>query len=116
MIGSHSHPTFRAISVITLIQAGVIVGGVLFITAMLKAKGFGQGVVPDWFFRSDALFMRRAGFTLLLIPACWALLATLLARLEANIWIQRLMIIGGIGAILCGMRYFMNLALNPCIL
>jgi hypothetical protein len=113
---TQNNPTYRAISIITLIQAGVIVGGVLIVTAMLKAKGYGQGEVPDWFFRSDALFMRRAGFTLLLIPASWALLAALLARLEVNIWIQWIMIAAGIAAVLVGMWYFMILALNPCIL
>jgi hypothetical protein len=72
--------------------------------------------VPDWFFRSDALFMRHAGFTLLLIPAGWALSTALLARLEANIWSQWSMIAAGIAAVLFGMWYFMLLAFNPCIL
>jgi hypothetical protein len=116
MFDTQNNPSYRAISIITLIQAGVIVGGVLIVTAILKAKGYGQGEVPDWFFRSDALFMRHAGFTLLLIPAAWALSTALLARLEANIWIQWSMIAAGIAAVLFGMWYFMLLAFNPCIL
>jgi hypothetical protein len=115
MFSTQNNSNYRAISIITLIQAGVTVGGVLMITAILKLKGYGQGEVPDWFFRSDAVFMRNSGFTLLLIPAFWALLATALARLQVNQWVQLATLIGGV-AILYGMWYFFLLAFNPCIL
>jgi hypothetical protein len=116
MFDTQNNPTYRAISIITLIQTGVIVFGVLMITAILKLKGYGQGEVPDWFFRSDAVFMRNSGFKLLLIPACWALLATVLARFQVNHWLRPIIVIAGIAAILYGMWYFFVLALNPCIL
>ena len=79
-------------------------------------KGYGQGEVPDWFFRSDAVFMRNSGFKLLLIPTCWALLATVLARFQVNHWLRLIVVLAGITAILYGMWYFFVLALNPCIL
>ena len=101
---------------ITLIQAGVIVGGTLFVTAMCKLKGYGGGVVPDSFFNSGALFVRRSGWTLLLIPACWAASAIFAARVELHPWIQRVLIAIGLAFILFAIYHYVTLGFNPCIL
>ena len=109
-------PAFRAISVIALIQAGVVVGGTLFVTAMLKAHGYQGDDVPDSFFRSDALFVRHSGFTLLLLPVAWAFLAIYTARAATRPWLPPAMLLLGIAAVIYGIYSFVVLGFNPAIL
>jgi hypothetical protein len=107
------NPDYRAITVITLIQTGVIVYGVLTIGSIVSRS---RGQVPDWFINSAALFMWNHGFSLLLIPFGWALLASALAWFQVNRWVQWIMNAVGIMAIICGLKYFSILAINPYIL
>jgi hypothetical protein len=113
---SQTEPNYRAISVITLIQTGVIVAGTLFVTAMCKLKGYGGGVVPDSFFNSAALFVRSSDWTLLLIPVLWATFAIFAVRFELHPWLQRALIGIGIVSILFGIYHYIILGFNPCIL
>jgi len=113
---SHTAPAYRAISIIALIQAGVIVGGTMFVAAMLKASGYGGDVVPDSFFRPAALFVRHSGFTLLLVPAAWALLAVFTERAAVRPWFSAAVLLLGIAAILYGIYSYAMLGFNPAIL
>ncbi|MGC3990227.1 MAG: hypothetical protein QM796_11205 [Chthoniobacteraceae bacterium] len=113
---SHSEPAYRAISIIALIQAGVVVGGTLFVAAMLKAHGYGGGTVPDTFFRSDALFVRHFGFTLLLLPVAWAVAAVITARVATRPWLPPLLLVVGIAVVLCAIWSYVMLGFNPAIL
>jgi hypothetical protein len=112
---NHVEPAYRAISIIALIQAAVVAGGTLFVTAMLKAHGFRDGV-PDTFFRENALFVRRFGFTILLFPVAWALAAICAARAATSAWIQLAIYIFGLAAILFGIYNYVFLGFNPEIL
>jgi hypothetical protein len=109
---NHVEPAYRAISVVVLIQAGVVAGGTLFVTAMLKAHGFRDGV-PDTLFRTDALFVRRFGFIMLLVPAAWACLAIFIARTATRAWTQLGMLAFGVAAILYGIYNYAFLGFNP---
>jgi hypothetical protein len=113
---SHVEPAYRAISIIALIQIGVVVGGTLFVSAMLKAHGYGGGTVPDTFFRSDALFVRRSGFTLLLLPLAWVLAAVVTERAATRPWMSMVVLLFGIAAVVCGIWSYVVLGFNPAIL
>jgi hypothetical protein len=105
-------PTHRAISVITLIQAGVVVSGTLWVTVMCKADGYGTWA-PDRDFNSLALFIRRSGWVLLLLPACWAACALVLARRNVQPWIQRGLLVLGVAAILFGIHAYLEIGASP---
>lgn len=68
---THTEPAYRAISTIALIQVGVVVGGTLFVAAMVKANGYGGGEIPDRFFNPRALFARHFGFALPALAAAF---------------------------------------------
>ena len=68
---TQTEPAYRAISIMALIQVGVVVGGTLFVAAMVKANGYGGGDVPDSFFNPKALFVRHFGFTLPALAAAF---------------------------------------------
>ncbi len=112
---SHTAPAYRAISVIALIQSGVVVGGTLFVATMLKAHGYGGGGVPAAFFRSTALFVRHSGFTLLLLPVAWALVAVFSARAASRPWLTPVVLLLGIAAVLYGIWSYVMLGFNPAI-
>ena len=105
---SHTSTTYRAITIIALIQAGVVVGGTLFVAAMLKYCGYDGSTEHGPHYPSGVLFVRHFGFTLIFVPAVWTLLAVLLARTARRRWLLPALLIVGIAAILCGiLMYFM---------
>jgi hypothetical protein len=53
---NQTEPIYRVISIIALIQVGIVVGGTLFIRVMCKFRGYADGV-PDSFFNPYALFL-----------------------------------------------------------
>lgn len=71
------HDEYRLQTILTLIQAGVIVFGSLFVGVILKATGY-----PDHFQKIPLilLFVRNWGFLLILIPLAWAM---------GSIWLER---------------------------
>lgn len=113
---SHVEQSIGAISVIALIQTGVIVRGALFITAMLKTHGYKGGAVPDTFFNSAALFVRRSGLTFLLVPVAWAASAVFVARTSRQPSNPLATLEFEIGTALFGIYHFSMLGFNPCIL
>jgi len=116
MNGPGTNPAYRAIGIIALIQAGVVVGGMLFVTVMMKAKGYQQGEVPDWFFNSAAVFVRNCGLVLLILPVTWAALALWLQRKVDSGWMTVAIVLTGIALILAGILNYVELGLNPGIL
>lgn len=82
MSGIHTEPTHRAISVLTLIQVGVVIGGTLFVKAMLKANGY-EDAMRDHY-NSAAIFIRQYGFAFLLLPTVWTALALWSERASAR--------------------------------
>ena len=81
-----------------------------------RDKGVWARYCAGLVFNSNGVFLRHSGFTLLLIPFCWGVIATLFSRLDVNIWIQRLTVFAGIAAIGFDLWYFMVLGFNPCII
>ena len=106
-------PVHRTVSYITLIQAGVVVGGTLFVAAMCKANGY--GTVPDERFNSTALFIRRSGWILLLLPACWATCTLALARRDEHPRLVRALIAIGVASILFGINAYAQIGCSPGI-
>lgn len=103
MIEIHTEPTHRVISIITLIQIGVVIGGTAFVRVMLKANGYHQGEYPtDEMFSDGPQFIWRHGFAFLLVPAIWVALAFWSARPASSPWQWRGLFIFGIAAILFG--------------
>lgn len=113
MFKNFIHPDLRGVSIVTLLQTGVVVFGTLFVSAILKLKGYRSGSVPDSFFREDALFIRHYGFLLLLIPACWAIFAIIAIHIEARQWIQAVILAAGMLLILLGPIYYIAVTLSP---
>ncbi len=106
---THTEPAYRAISIIALIQVGVVVGGTLFVAAMLKAFGYGSGEVPDSFFLPIPLFVRHFGFTLLLLPAVWTMAAVFTARAAFRPWLPPVVLLLGITVVLLGIGGYIDL-------
>lgn len=116
MIGNHSTPSLRAISIIGAVQTGVVVAGTLVVTAGLKMAGYGTGLVPDWFFNQTAVSIRDRGLFLLFVPAVWVAAAVLVARSSTRAWAPGLMILFGIALVFYGLYWYGLLFLHPCIL
>ncbi len=114
-IGSHTEAPYRAVSILALIQAGVIVGGTLFVGIMVKLAGYKSGTMPDEFFKPLALFIRNFGFLLLLLPAAWAALTIYAVRLTTQHWVSTSMFALGFAAVFFGIYHYANLALNPTV-
>jgi|SRR5687768_2547099 len=112
MTGTNIAPPYRAISLIALIQAGVIVGGTLFVTVMLKLHGYKGGLLPDNLFNSGKVLIRDWGFTLLLIPVAWASVAIVVAGLEAPRWLLLATLWLGIAGILFGIYCYIDLGMS----
>jgi hypothetical protein len=102
----------RVISYITLIQAGVVVGGTLWVVVWCKVNGYGSWA-PDGDFNAAALFIRRSGWVLLLFPACWAAAALVLVRLDTHPWLLRGIIALGLAAILFGFFAYIEIGVSP---
>ena len=116
MTSTGADPSYRAISIIALIQVGVITGGTLFVTVMLKAHGYGSIEVPNAFFNPRAVFVRHSGYVLLLLPIGWALVAAFIARTSATPWALRGVLLLGIGAIVLGICAYAMLGFAPTTL
>jgi len=116
MNGILTQPSDRAISIIALVQSGVVVGGTLFVTVMLKLAGYKGGGVPDSFFNSGALFVRHYGLLLLLLPAAWAALALWISRNPMHRRTAAAVFLLGIAAALFGIYQFVSLGFHPGIL
>lgn len=103
MIKIHTEPTHRVISIITLIQIGVVIGGTAFVRVMLKANGYHHGEYPtDEMFSDGPQFIWRYGFAFLLVPTIWVALAFWSTRSASSPWQWRGLFILGIAAILLG--------------
>jgi hypothetical protein len=115
MNANTSTPAYRVISIIALLQVGVVIGGTMFVAAMLKAKGYQGGEVPDSFFLPDALFVRQFGFVFLLLPLAWTFLAVFIARLGFHRGPVVIFLIG-VASILLGIAGYVMLGMNPTVL
>jgi hypothetical protein len=116
MSSTGADPSYRAISIIALIQVGIITAGTLFIAVMLKARGYGSVEVPDAFFIPNAVFVRRSGFLLLLFPVVWALSAAFIARKRPDGWAMPGILLLGIGGVVFGIYAYVMLGLAPTVL
>ena len=116
MSSTGADPSYRAISIIALMQVAVVTGGTLFVTVMLKAHGYGSVEMPDVFFNPRAVFVRHSGYVLLLLPAGWALVAAFIARSTATPWAIRGVLLLGIGAIVLGICAYAMLGFVPKML
>ncbi len=103
-------PEHRAISIVALVQAGVIVGGTLFVTAMMKVVSYQAHRSSDSLFCKQALFVRSDGFTLLLLPVLWVTTALFCERDSST---QRIFIFLGILLSVFGMCFYVGLGFNP---
>jgi len=98
MDDTRTEPAHRAISMIALLQVGVVTGGTLFVNTVLEAhgyefsKGFGEP------FRDEAVFIRHYGLTLLLIPVLWSAWAIYAGKVLESPDLRRVVL--GIGAVL----------------
>ncbi len=116
MRGTHTDPSYRAITVVALIQAGVIVGGTLFVAVMLKLGGYQGGAFSDSHFNPRALFVRNSGCWLLLIPVSWAALGVFAAQRTVRSWVPLVMVAVGIAGILFGIFFYLTVGLDPGII
>jgi hypothetical protein len=109
-------PRHRAISVIALIQAGVVVFGMLFVAMSLKGHGYQRGDVPDSEFKTVAIFVGRYGYTLLILPAAWAIATLATTRVPRYAKFNAPLLLLGIAAIIVGIGMFAELAISPGLL
>ena len=112
---SQRDPAYRAIWIVALIQAGVVVGGTLFVAAMLKVYGYNDHVVPGNSFRPEALFIRHSGFLLLWLPVIWAVVAVFTAQATGHPWLPLAVLLLGIAAALYGIYRYTVLGFNAAI-
>jgi hypothetical protein len=87
----------RPAAVIGLIQVGIIVGGILFVSACLRAFGYPSNDNFRW--NPVAVFIRSAGLTFLLLPIIWTLVAVLVER--NDLWFLSEPRFYCLGAVLC---------------
>ncbi len=111
MIDRPIEPVHRAISIITFLQLAVVAGGTMFVKAMVRAAKAADW--PDEFFRSDALFIRRFGFALLLLPVAWMLTTLFVSRKVTRPWPAVVLLLLGVGAIVCGIRWYVLIGSDP---
>ena len=116
MIGSQTDPSYRAITIIALMQAGVVIGGTLFVAVMLKLAGYQGGAVPDEYFNSAARFVRHFGLLLLLLPVAWTVLAVVSIRTASRRWIPLGFLLLGIAGVMCGIYYYVLLGVHAAML
>lgn len=91
----HIEPNHRVISILALLQVGVVFGGTLFVRTMLKVYGYGTAEGMNVPFRPGSVFIRHFGFFLFLVPITWTILAVGAARLSAHAWQWQAMLIAG---------------------
>ena len=121
MIGTQNSFFYRAISIVALVQSGVVVFGTLFVTAILKYKGYQGGEIPDSFFNPEALWVRHWGILYLFLPALWVAGAIVAKRVldadkDPRAWLLLLFILAvGVAAIFRGIWYYILLLMNPYI-
>ena len=113
----YTEPTHRSISVLALIQVGVVIGGTAFVRVMLKANGYRQddAVYSADHYPDAARFVWQYGFAFLLVPALWVALAFHAARPSSPSWQWRGLFILAIAAILSGLFlfFFIGFATTP---
>jgi hypothetical protein len=116
MIGSHNDPGYRAISIVCLIQVGVVVFGTMFVTLSLKGAGYGRGDLPNHWFNSAAVLVRNWGLLLLLFPVLWVAAAMYIQRKFDLYWPRVTMIVLGITSAIWLIQMYLNLCFNPLII
>lgn len=109
-------PRHRAISIIAIIQAGVVVFGMLFVAMSLKAHGYQRGDIPDVEFKSAAIFVGRHGYTLLLLPAAWTIATLATTRVPRYAKFNAPLLLLGIAAIFVAIGMFAELTISPGVL
>lgn len=109
--GVFTDPNYRALSVISLVQACVVTGGVLAVSGMVKIAGYGRR--PNDEFSFLALFVRQYGLLIFAIPIVWMLLGIWIVRRtdsdEPSRWWQ----VMGVILSICGLIGFASVAMSP---
>ena len=101
-------PAYRPISIIALLQAGVVLGGTMFKGVLLKTIGY-RGDEADNVFQPELSFTRSYGFLFFLLPVIWVLLAVFVERKASDTWLRPAVLLLGIAGILYGLyRYFLH--------
>jgi hypothetical protein len=104
----------RTATYLGLIQAGVVAGGTLLVTGMLKVYGYenyditGFGIV----FSQTALFIRYHGYMLMTLPLVWAALAVASLR-SGKDWFAFIAFSVGLLAIVLGIFGYITIAMHP---
>ncbi len=112
MYDNQTVPAYRVISLLTMLQAAVVVSGTLFVAAMCKFSEFGSHRA-GFAFLPAALFVRNFGWTLLFVPVCWAALATAVVRSEINPWVHRALVLIALALVLVGVYLYAQLGFHP---
>ncbi len=105
--GATFEPVKRAVTLIALIQIGVVIGGTSFVRGLMKCYGFGD-ILPASHFTDRSIWVRNWGFILLLVPVLWTgltLYAEQRARRPAT---TTLCLVVGIGLVLFGLFFYLT--------
>lgn len=105
-------PTHRVISIIALLQVGVVIGGTLFVRTMLKMWGYGTEEGIGSHYRPGSLFIRHFGIFLFLVPITWTILAVGSMRFSARDWQWQALLIAGIALIGAGAFWYFVLGVT----
>ena len=84
----------------------------MFVAAVLKAKGYQGGEVPDRYFHPITIFIRNFGFGILLLLLVWTFLAVFIARMGFGRWYRIAIFLVGIAAVLFGIYGYVMLGLS----
>ena len=97
----------KSISVIGALQAGEVVFGTLFVTAILKINHYGQNISVDWNPRS--VWIRENGWLLIGIPALWLTVALLISARKERI---KTIMISGFMIMICLLAFYIDAIVN----
>lgn len=98
-------PAYRPVTVIALLQSGVILGGTLFKAVVYKAVGMG-GYDSDNPWRGELMAVRSHGFLYFLLPVLWVWLAVSIEKNPAWAPLRRPVLLLGIASVLYGLYWY----------
>ena len=112
MDDTRTEPAHRAISMIALLQVGVVMGGTLFVNTMLKAHGYEFSMGFGEPFRDEAVFIRHYGLTWLLIPVLWTAWAIYAGKVLESPDLRRVVLVIGFVAVFLGAILYLTTAIG----
>ncbi len=105
-------PAHWAIFIIGLLQVGVVLGGTLFVSGVMRANGYETSRGFGAPYSGAAVFVRHYGLSLLILPAAWIAGSIYSGRETAPRYLRRVFLVIGVVAVLVGIFAYLRCAGN----